>query len=157
MPGCRRHSLSPPALAGAAACSLLTLVGCGAGISPGEEVPATELAVGDCVDLSTATSGADDQIDTVLRVSCSRSHDAEVYASVVFDDGDYPVDVRQRTQQRCRDEFADFVGLTMRDSEIQVSAHFPTEESWGQGDRTGLCLAQDPDGGLSDTLRGSKR
>ncbi|MEE6273566.1 septum formation family protein [Georgenia wangjunii] len=104
-----------------------------------------ELEVGDCLD-SEALSGQ--EITEVETIECSEDHDAEVFAELAFDDGDYPgMDaVQTDAEAHCRTEFEKFVGIDYESSEMYFTAMYPTETSWDQADdRTALCVLLAPE------------
>lgn len=107
----------------------------------GEVTAATEagprqLRTGHCV----ATLPDDGELTTVSVVPCDEPHDAEVVALHTVDDEVWPGqrEVRRTVQAACEMDAAQVAA----GAEPVVWA--PTQESWGQGDRLGVCLAAHP-------------
>ena len=101
------------------------------------ELAAFDLQLGDCFN-----DPGLDQVETVTVVPCSLSHDFEVYHLFQMDDGPYPgADaIRDEWIQGCLAEFESFVGISFDVSALDISAIFPTEESWNElDDREVLC------------------
>ncbi len=79
-------------------------------------------------------------------VDCLQPHDAEVFATVVVDDLEYPgpVPLDERMEDLCFGQpFEDFVGLAYDASALVAYGHRPTAETWGSGDRTVACILAD--------------
>lgn len=117
----------------------LALTGCSliSTVLNGGEADVFTLKVGDCLN-DQAKSG---DIDSLPTVDCKKPHDSEIYASVILDDGDYPGDeaIGTTADDECYGEFADFVGVSFDESKYTYATIFPTEDSWGAGDREVLC------------------
>ncbi len=118
------------------------------------------IKVGDCLD-DAAINGT---TTTTPIVPCSEPHDSEAFKSIIMADGDYPGDdaVKQQSEDGCTAAFADFVGISYDDSTLNVSYYFPTEDSWGNGDREIMCTVSDTDASGSPTrstgsLKGAAR
>ncbi|GAA1700631.1 hypothetical protein GCM10009792_21000 [Microcella alkalica] len=111
------------------------------------------LRVGDCLN----DSGATEQVETVPTTPCDEPHDSEVYASVIMTEDDYPRQeaILERADVECLTEFEAFVGGSWDDSPYDFSYYFPTEGSWGEGDREILCVIYDPAGPVTGSLEGS--
>ena len=118
------------------------------------------LHVGDCLD-DALESG---DVSTVPVVDCDSPHDSEIYASVVMNDPEYPGEEATiaAADDACRGEFERFVGIPATESIYSFATLYPTESSWGGGDREILCriaLARD-DGSIekvSGSLEGAAR
>lgn len=98
------------------------------------EAHARQLVTGSCLD--PLPTGA--EVDTVRVVPCRDPHAAQVVTEYAFEDaavwpGQAAADAR----------VAASCDLTPaeRDAGVRAVAWAPTEESWGHGDRLGLCLA----------------
>jgi hypothetical protein len=143
----------------------LLLVGCsvlGRG-SSSESTPTptktgTEVAtikVGDCLN-DSALKGA---VSTVPTVDCAKPHDSEAYASIKLDDGAFPGDtvIRQKAIDGCKSQFNTFTGINYDQSTLKFAFYYPTEQSWGLGDRGIICLISDPAGQVKGTLAGAAR
>ena len=140
-----------------AGCSVIGNIIGGGTTTPGEgeDTDVFTIRVGDCLN----DGGVQGEVSSVRAVDCSELHDSEAYASVIVDDGDFPGDSALNDQaiSDCSTEFGSFVGLDYDSSELDFSYYYPTEESWGQGDREILCLMIDPSGQVTGSLRGAAR
>lgn len=127
----------------------LVIVGCGSNTSTGPsrdddgrvisggEVEALDLQLGDCFN-----DPASAEIEKVDVVPCSTDHDFEVYHVFQLPDGEYPGPERLEEQwiQGCLPEFEPFVGASFDESVLDISAIFPTNQSWDDlNDREVLC------------------
>lgn len=112
------------------------------------------IKVGDCLDLSSVTA---EQVDSLPVVPCSDSHDSEVYAETTLTGDDFPGEdsVTASMDEFCATEFASFIGITYDQSSLSFNYLFPTEESWGAGDKSGQCIVIDPAGARTGTLKGA--
>ena len=105
-------------------------------IEGGEAAP-FDLRRGDCFN-----NPGEGEVHTVEVVPCQEPHDFEVYHLFTFDDGPYPGDeaIKNRWINDCLAEFEPFVGSSFDESMLDVSAIFPTPQSWEElGDREVLC------------------
>ena len=94
-----------------------------------------DLRVGDCVnDLEETTAEV-----TVEVVPCSQPHDAEVISSFELPGGDYPGEdsIFRVADRRCSRELDAVTGA----QGAEVFYFYPTEQSWGTGDRQVNCVA----------------
>ncbi len=140
------------AWAAVAAAALLALLPAGC-------TSAVDLKVGDCYD-----GGADDggAVTAVHTVSCSESHDNEVYALVPYtpSGGAFPGKAALDTfaEQRCVALFTDFVGIPYDESRLEVAYLTPTEGGWSRGDHSVTCVvAGAPGEKLTGSMRGTRR
>ncbi|WBU38220.1 septum formation family protein [Homoserinibacter sp. YIM 151385] len=126
-------------------------------VTGNENADVFSIKIGDCID-SDALSG---EIDSVPIVPCSEEHDAEAFANVLLEDGDYPSQdvIDQAAEEACyTDNFEEFVGVAYDDSELDATYLSPTQESWTSGsDREILCLITDPAGKSTGSLEGADR
>ena len=148
----------------------LTTAGCGSAtvaardktgaVSSEGAVDAFAVAIGDCVQEPTGLSEQGEEIDSVHAVPCSEPHDGEAYAVFDLPDGDYPGDdeVVAAGEERCVEEFADFVGMAYEDSKYDITSIYPTRSSWEQdGDREYVCLVVAPVGErVTGSLEGAR-
>ncbi|PFG37087.1 hypothetical protein ATL41_1835 [Flavimobilis soli] len=90
-----------------------------------------QLTVGSCV--RTVPSGG--TVRTTV-VPCGEEHEARVVSQYVFDDGSWPGDeeVAERVAASCTLSAEEVA------AGVRAVALVPTEASWRQGDRQGLCL-----------------
>jgi len=158
----RALALATVALAGLAlsGCSIIgNITGGGANNGPTDEASGStdvfDLKVGNCL----APSEIEGEVDSVVLVDCAEPHAREAYASLMFDEGDYPGDevVEDESLDRCTTEFATFVGMDYQESTLDLASIYPTSESWAGGDREILCLISDPAGDVTGTLENAAR
>lgn len=120
---------------------------------PGVDV--VDLSVGMCIlDAPTGSS-----VTTVEVVPCTRSHDAEVFASILLADGPFPGQeaVGKASLDQCAAQFAHFVGVPFASSALTYEYYAPSAETWNAGDRAVLCLVRDPAGPVTGSLQGVAR
>jgi Domain of unknown function (DUF4190)/Septum formation len=94
-----------------------------------------DLRVGDCVnDLEETTMEV-----SVDVVPCSQPHDAEIISSFEFPAGDYPGEDRifRVADRRCSRDLDAVAGAPG----LEPFYFYPTERSWGTGDRQVHCIA----------------
>jgi hypothetical protein len=133
--------------------TLLTVSGLALGLTACSSNSVMELQVGDCLSSEQLTEV---EITSIETVECGEEHDAEVFADLTFEDGDYPGQDTARTQSEahCREEFAAFVGIDYESSALEFTAMYPTDRSWDQArDRTALCVLLAPED-VTGTLEG---
>lgn len=100
------------------------------------------IVVGDCLNDADVA----EQVSSVPIVDCSEPHDSEAYYAEDLPDGDFPGDaVGSSAEEICAPQFESFVGLADADSVYTYSYYYPTEDSWGAGDREILCVAYSDD------------
>nr|WP_237728007.1 septum formation family protein [Cellulomonas sp. APG4] len=109
-------------------------------VEAARQANARQLAPGHCVEQLPP----DGVVDRVTVVPCAEPHEAEVVASLELDDGDWPGarEVRRTVERYCEMDAAQL------EAGHRAVVWTPGEEGWGQGDRTGLCLAQAPQGAV---------
>ncbi len=113
-------------------------------VTSAQTVAAGRLSTGHCI----ATLPADGPVDSVRVVPCDQQHAAEVVGVLPLEDGGWPgeAEVLDRVETWCElDNAQQALGLS-------PVVWTPTEGSWAQGDRDGLCLAWAPDGGLTGSF-----
>jgi hypothetical protein len=113
------------------------------------------IKVGDCLNDGSAKG----DVSTVPTISCAKQHDSEAYASLKMTDSDFPgvdAEAKQATAG-CTAQFSGFIGIDYSSSSLSFSYYYPTKSSWAQGDREIICLATDPNGKTTGTLKGAKR
>lgn len=119
-------------------------------------VSVDELRTGDCFNTSD-----DDEITDVDGVPCTEAHEYEVFTLGTYEgDGTYPPDSALPAifSEVCEPSFAAYVGASYATSEIYGSMISPSEDSWGSGDRSFICLLFDPDDpALTESLAGAGR
>lgn len=112
-----------------------------------------DLAVGECFD----DSGEEDE---VVRQPCADPHDGEIIAGVTLPDGPYPGDkeIDKAGEQSCATAFGEYVGSTVKDTELEWDYWTPTRQLWASNDRLVVCAAYGPDfDQLTGTVKGTRR
>ncbi len=107
-------------------------------------VDALDIHLADCFNNPGAES-----VEQVMVVPCSEPHDFEVFYSFQLADGPYPGDdeVQKQWFDGCLAEFESFVGTKFDESALDVSAIYPTEQTWNDlKDREVLCSVTAIDG-----------
>ena len=114
-----------------------------------------QLRVGDC--LNDELSETATEVTDVPTVPCSDAHSYEVFQNITMAEADeYPgeTDTVAQADSDCQAAFEGFVGLSYEESQYDFSYYYPTEESWGSGDRVINCLITDPAGPNTGSLAG---
>ncbi|QIM16000.1 hypothetical protein G7067_05530 [Leucobacter insecticola] len=113
------------------------------------------LRVGDCMNESTGST----EVSSVPTVPCAEAHDEEIYHSFMMKDGDFPGDsaITAESEKVCTPEFESFIGISYDESTLDWYPFTPTAGSWGEGDREVLCVAWDPAGKVTGSLKGAAR
>jgi len=128
---------------------------------------------GDCIDLrATGDQGAAStraepdanatphgSNELILRLDCNRPHQYEVIAVVPAGLPGHPDEPALVTaaKQLCPPAFATFVGTPYQNSHLEVGWVLPTESQRSRGIQQIGCLAFDPAGKLTSSVRGSGR
>lgn len=125
-------------------------------IIEGGGLGAFALQVGDCFNFPD-----EEVVISLEALPCSQPHDAEAYLSFDQDGEKYPgADaVAAATERGCFAAFKSFVGIPWEESELDISALEPTQESWEDGDdREVTCAIVSYDSSkLVGSTRGSNR
>jgi hypothetical protein len=111
------------------------------------------LMVGDC----EVAGPIDGMFSETTVVDCAEPHQSEVFAASTVPEGEFPGDavIQKQGNTDCSAEFGSFIGVDLADSIYNVSWYYPTEESWGAGDREILCVVYDRAGTpTTGSLRG---
>jgi hypothetical protein len=79
--------------------------------------------------------------DDVYEVDCGQPHDAEVYSVLTYPAEAYPGDdvLWNWADSRCLPEFERATGQEWVESDLDYWWFYPSETSWGEGDRTVQC------------------
>lgn len=114
-------------------------------------VDAFTIRLGDCFD-DTGPLGTDEagEISSLPGVPCSEPHDNEVYAVFDVSFEEFPGDERMADEAfgQCLDRFAGFVGTDYESSTLDITAMYPSSQSWSmQNDREVICAVYDMNGG----------
>jgi hypothetical protein len=106
-------------------------------------VDAFAMRVGDCFDdASSVPSDGDYEVSSVPGVPCAEPHDNEVFAVFDLELASFPDDdgMSELAFEACRDRFEAFVARDSETSMLDITALYPTRESWSrQGDREVVC------------------
>ena len=100
------------------------------------------MKVGQCIlfpeDKSATTA------TTIDKTSCTREHDAEVFALTSAPDGDFPgaEALNRQAETECIAAFEAYVGSDYLTSSLDATWMIPTKDSWAQNDRSLVCLAR---------------
>jgi hypothetical protein len=114
-----------------------------------------DLQVGHCYE--PATQNAVGMVDVV---PCNQPHVGEVFAIVRLREPKLPAEAElERLSDRvCAARFPQYVGVALRDSKLNFGWWTPTKESWADGDRTLVCVLEDPNRHrLIGSMRGTHR
>lgn len=103
------------------------------------------IKVGDCLNDASLSDG---EISTVPTVPCSEPHDSEAYHAFNLADGAFPGQeaIEQAAFEGCDAAYEAFIGIAFEQSQYDWAYYFPTQASWGEGDREILCIIYDPSG-----------
>ena len=113
------------------------------------------LAVGDCFN-----DEAGEVITSVKVLKCTEPHDNELYYEYslpndFFGSESYSQDkIYTDAEEKCFPEFESFIGSSFDDTALNFSYLFPTEESWGEHDRSIQCMVYSETGQISESLKG---
>jgi len=114
--------------------------------------------VGDCFNYDDL-SGTGSQYAWV--VDCTSPHDTEVFATGQITDTDYPTAQGWADwgAQICEAAFTDYVGVPWYQSVLVVYHLYPDEQTWNDEPtiRQMTCVAQDTDGGLTNSVKGTNQ
>ena len=131
--------------------------------------------VGDCIDHRTMTDGrasttrsTPDQNATlrasgqvIVRLDCERPHQYEVIFVDTKDVAQFPSQSSEAfndlAKQVCPAQFSTAVGRPYQDSELEFGWIAPTNDQQAQGIKFLGCLAFNPKGKLTESVRGSGR
>jgi hypothetical protein len=110
----------------------------------GEEVPLTELQVGDCIEFP----GNFDRSYTAIKVDCTQPHSQEVFAVSDFpapDNAPFPdfIEIDRRVAEVCRGAFEAYVGLPYERSRLDYTYLGLSAAAWERGERNIICTLLD--------------
>lgn len=116
-------------------------------------VAADDLKVGDCFVIPTGTS-----IQTVEKLACTESHNAEVIFVGDHDGTTYPISLTldRFIDEKCVPAFEPYVGRPFEsEPEMMIGYFYPSRETWENGDRTITCYVSEPDeGSTTESIKG---
>jgi hypothetical protein len=123
-------------------------------------VDAFTIRMGDCFD-NTMSLASDEagEVSSLPGVPCSEPHDNEVYAVFEVDYDSFPGDefMSERAFESCLARFEGFVGVTYESSSLDITALYPSSQSWSMhNDREVVCAVYDMnDGKLTGSAKDS--
>jgi hypothetical protein len=121
-------------------------------VTQGGSVSLDDLRPGDCIE----DLAKDELAYSVSVVPCAQPHRSEVTAveSLIGDvyPGDEAVDVRSGS--RCADAAVRYAPTAVEAGEVEVRFFRPTRDSWARGDRSVICLVDDPVGTRTGSVAG---
>ena len=107
-------------------------------------VGANEVKAGDCLKELPASG----LVLTVDTAPCTEPHKGEIFKIMTMPDGNFPGTAAiEEYQNKCAPELDKYSPEASRDPEVGLFVLYPSEDSWGQGDRAVTCIA------TSDTPR----
>ena len=100
------------------------------------------MRVGQCILLPEDKSAT--TATTLEKTSCTREHDAEVFAVASAPDRDFPgaEALNRQAETDCISAFDAYVGSDYLTSTLDATWMIPTKDSWAQNDRSIVCLAR---------------
>ena len=103
------------------------------------------MRVGQCILLPEDKSAT--TATTIDKTSCTREHDAEVFALASAADGDFPgaEALNRQAETECSSAFDAYVGSDYLTSSLDATWMIPTKDSWAHKDRAIVCLARPMD------------
>jgi hypothetical protein len=113
------------------------------------------LAPGDCFDTADA-----DTITEIDAGPCNEPHEYEAFHVTTVAGETFPSDAQfeEAFTSQCLPAFESYVGVSYQDSQIFATMITPSEESWGDGDRSVVCiLYEDGNPELTASLRNANR
>ena len=129
-----------------------------------DQISVFDVEVGDCF---TAPEEITTTFTTLDRVECEVPHEQEAYALATYTDPGtdttpetFPGEAALKSfaDGACAQEYADYVGVDYRDSELFFTYLLPSPRSWEQDqDRTTLCFVTTTDGAqLTRSVQGTQ-
>ena len=120
-------------------------------IVDGGNIDAFTIRLGDCFNdtngLGTEEAG---EVSSLPGVPCAEPHDNEVYAVFDVSFAEFPGDeqMAETAFGQCLERFAGFVGVDYESSMLDITAMYPSSQSWNmQNDREVICAIYDMNGG----------
>lgn len=112
-------------------------------------VSATEVKAGDCLKELPASG----LVITVDTAPCGEPHTGEIFSVMKMPEGDFPGQFEiEEYQNKCAPALANYSPEAAEDPDVGLFVLYPSEDSWGQGDRTVTCIAT-TDSPRSGTLK----
>ncbi|MDG4832938.1 septum formation family protein [Solwaraspora sp. WMMD1047] len=120
-------------------------------ITEGGSVSSFDLATGDCLNgLKESAS-----ITSLPAVPCSQPHEGEVFGTFTVTGDSFPGNtaISSQAEEGCTDRLAQYAPAAADDDSLELFFLHPTSESWAQGDREVVCIANDPSGQRTGSLK----
>ena len=121
-------------------------------------------ATGQCVDGIEAGAGTTIDAASIRETTCTEPHGGEVIgvhplpATVAGATFPGVATIESEAIIRCPSLFADYVGVAFEISRLEMFYLYPSEETWGRGDRQIACIATGPAGErLTGSVAGTAR
>jgi DivIVA domain-containing protein len=114
-----------------------------------------QLKTGDCFNGLTDTAGWTDTAVSPTRVDCRSPHEEEVTGTFTLPGGSrYPGDaaIESASDARCKTYFERYVGVDWDSSKYAYYYATPYPWDWRQGDYRAICLAEDPNHPMDNTI-----
>ena len=117
---------------------------------------AAAVRVGDCINIPD--NDGSNEVISVEGIPCNEPHDEQIYYEFVASTSGGYAGMEQQTDQKCFDNFDDFIGVAWEESTLDFYAWTPSVEGWEQGDREVSCIVFNPAGGkLLGSMEGTRR
>ena len=135
---------------------IVLVVGAVAYFTRGGQKSASDLTVGDCFEVPSASTN----IDSVKSGPCTASHTGEIFFIANYPDAAaYPADAdfEQFAENQCNPVYTTYVGASLESTpDLTVGFFYPQSDGWASGDRVVKCYVTRVDGGaLTKSLKGS--
>ena len=98
------------------------------------------------------------EVGDITTANCAEEHTGEVYYILTLTQDTLPsrAEIEKLTSDTCDDNFEAYVGSATNETELDVTAMFPTKNSWDKGDRDIVCIVIPAEGKtLTQSVRGS--
>ena len=126
------------------------------------ETPTAE--VGECVETASFADqlgGAEaGELSEIPTVDCAEPHDGEVLLTYDLPEGAFPGQeaIDGVVDSQCKPQFETYLGSPWEESQrFDLFTVYPTEQSWGSGDREVLCIVYTMDGStVTGTFEGAE-
>ncbi len=114
-------------------------------ITNGGEISIFNVQVGDCLkDGDLANLETQGSVSESVGVPCTEPHKYEVFGEKIVSDLDSfsRVAVISEAEEFCLSSFQSYIGVAYKDSLLEFTYLFPTEDSWANGDKEITCLVE---------------
>jgi hypothetical protein len=121
-----------------------------------QNVDLFSLVTGDCFDNPTVTSGQTQNVTTVLQTPCSKSHNAQIFATFNVSGGilSYPGSAKlvSLASTGCDARVRPSLDGTKLTQSMTIRFLYPLQSSWLAGHRTISCIVYSPTPTLTSSL-----